>query len=367
MTLFDGIARGEVVAAAAIDSMGDDEFETALRRFLEIKQAVAATELRFLDAARRRASHVRHGFRDTAAWVASLAGERTGAVRRDVALAEQVAATPVVSEALSSGAVSKTQAGVLVAGRELPVDVQERLVERADVLSVQQLGQAVRQAQFDHGLVPTDPLPSLELTQTDSGGTLQATVDAEGYELVSRAVHAMVDQMGLPKDLPIGHRRAVALVGLARHFLEHTKAPSTDRVGINHAMILIDITTLLADTGGSAALSSGAVISGDAARRIACDAGISRNITKGPSEILDVGRSTRTIPTALAKAVIARDRHCTHPDCNAPPWLCEIHHILHWALGGKTELSNLKLLCWHHHQLEHAHDPTAHKRRTDAA
>jgi len=367
MTLFDGIARGDVVAADAIESLGDDDFEAELRFLVTIKQAVATTELRFLDSARRRGCHRRHGFRDTATWVASLAHERTGSVRRDVALAEQVAATPVVAEALSSGAVSKAQADVLVGGRDLPVEVQQELVERADELSVHQLGQAVREAKFDHGLVPADPLPSLELTQTDSGGTIQANVDAEGYELVSRAVHAMVDQMGLAKDLPIGHRRAVALVGLARHFLEHAEKPSTDRVGINHALITIDVATLLAPSGGSAMLSSGAVISGDTARRIACDAGISRIITKGPSEILDVGRATRTIPVALAKAVIARDRHCTHPDCHAPPWLCEIHHILHWALGGPTELANVRLLCWYHHQLEHAHDPTGHTRRTVAA
>ena len=165
---------------------------------------MAATELHFLDSARRRGSHRRHGFRDTAAWVATLARERTGTVRRDVALAEQVAATPVVAEALSAGAVSKTQADVLVGGRDLPVEVQAELVERAEGLSVHQLGQAVREAQYDHGLVPTDPLPSLSLAQTDSRGTVQATVDAEGYELVSRAVHAMVDHLDLPTDLPPG-------------------------------------------------------------------------------------------------------------------------------------------------------------------
>ena len=82
---FDGIVRGDVVAADAIDSLSDDDFEAALVRLFEIERAVEATELHFLDSARRRGSQVRHGFRDTAAWVASLAGERIGAVRRDVA------------------------------------------------------------------------------------------------------------------------------------------------------------------------------------------------------------------------------------------------------------------------------------------
>jgi len=344
MTLFDGIARGDVVAAAAIDSMSDDDFETALHRRLEIKQAVAATELHFLDSARRRGSHRRHGFRDTAAWVATLARERTGTVRRDVALAEQVAATPVVAEALSAGAVSKTQADVLVGGRDLPVEVQAELVERAEGLSVHQLGQAVREAQYDHGLVPTDP-PAVPVARPDRQRR-HSPSDRRRRGLRARqpgrARHGRPPRP--PHGPPPGHRRAIALVGLARHYLEHTQTPSTDRVGTNHTLITLDLTTLLADRGGSALLSSGAAISGDTARRIACDAGITRILTKDPNEILDVGRATRTIPVALAKAVIARDRHCTHPDCHAPPWLCEIHHILHWALGGPTDLANLRLL-----------------------
>jgi hypothetical protein len=249
-----------------------------------------------------------------------------------------------------------------VAARDLPVEVQERLVERADVLSVGQLGQAVREAQFDHGLVPADPVPQLSLTTTDSGGRIDAGLDAEGFELVHRALDTIVDDMDL-RDLPIEQRRAAAFVAMARHHLECPKTVTNGRPGLPHVMALVPLETLEARTGGSATLASGAVISGDTARRIACDAGITRIITRGTSEILDVGRTSRAIPAAIAKAVIARDRHCTHPGCTAPPWLCEIHHILRWALGGTTSLDNLRLLCWFHHQLEHEHE---HRQR-DAA
>ena len=220
----------DVVPTTDLDALGDDDFEHAFRQFLVAKRAMAARELRFLDVARRRGSHVRHGFRDTAAWVAWLAGERPGAVRHDVALAEQVAATPVVAAAVAAGAVSKTQAGQLVAARDLPVEVQERLVERADVLSVRQLGQVVREAQYDHGIVPTDPLPACQLTQTDTGGTLTATVDAEGYEIVETALRTVVDQLGLP-ELPYEQRRAAALVATCRHYLEFNENPVRERTG----------------------------------------------------------------------------------------------------------------------------------------
>jgi len=254
-----------------------------------------------------------------------------------------------------------------VGGRELPVEVQERLVERAEVLSPKKLGQEVREAQFDHGLVPAEPMSSVTLTKTDAGGTVEATLDTLGFEIVETAVQAAVEQMGVPTDVPIGERRAAALVAMARHFLERHESPVTKRTGLAHILGLIRYETLTARAGGSATLASGAVISGEVARMLACDAGISRIITKGPSEILDVGRSTRTIPVAIAKAVIARDRHCTHPGCHAPPSMCEIHHDEHWAHGGATSVANCRLVCWFHHLLEHQATAREHRRRTDAA
>jgi hypothetical protein len=32
---------------------------------------------------------------------------------------------------------------------------------------------------------------------------------------------------------------------------------------------------------------------------------------------------------------------------------------VHWSRGGKTCLSNLKLLCWHHHRKQHLLDSLA--------
>src|SRR5690349_12993700 len=136
------IATGMVVPADDLDALSHDSFEASFQQVLTAERTLAAQRLAMLESARRRGSHVRHGFRDTAAWVASLAGERVGAARRDVVLAEQVAATPVVAAALEAGAVSKTQAGLLVGAADLPAEVQERLVSRADRLSVPPRGPA---------------------------------------------------------------------------------------------------------------------------------------------------------------------------------------------------------------------------------
>ena len=67
------------------------------------------------------------------------------------------------------------------------------------------------------------------------------------------------------------------------------------------------------------------------------------------SQPLDVGRSTRTVPPYLRKAVIQRDQHCQFPGCYQPPSRCDAHHLIHWSQGGPTSLGNLRLLCKFHH------------------
>ena len=50
-----------------------------------------------------------------------------------------------------------------------------------------------------------------------------------------------------------------------------------------------------------------------------------------------------------------RDRYrCRFPGCGARHWL-QIHHVIHWADGGPTNLDNLILLCGFHHRFLHQH------------
>ncbi|MEZ5115920.1 MAG: HNH endonuclease signature motif containing protein [Candidatus Nanopelagicales bacterium] len=87
------------------------------------------------------------------------------------------------------------------------------------------------------------------------------------------------------------------------------------------------------------------------ARRIACDAAIRRLVVDPGGAVLDVGRTTRVISPAQRAAVTHRDTGCRWPGCDCP--IDEIHHIVHWAHGGPTDLANLVGLCWWHHHEVH--------------
>ncbi len=91
-------------------------------------------------------------------------------------------------------------------------------------------------------------------------------------------------------------------------------------------------------------------VSAETARRIACDAGRVRMIHDS-DRILSVGRKTRTIPPPIRRALEFRDQGCRFPGCTSRH--CDAHHIVHWADGGETKLSNLVLLCRRHHRLLH--------------
>jgi hypothetical protein len=366
------VLQVDVHEAATFDAdmlarLCDNDLETVVVELARARAVLEAAWLRAVDAARVREIHVRRGARDTAAWVAAVTGDRRGAAHRDVVAAERVAATPVAAAALATGTVSKAQAVELVRAGDLPVAVQEALVRQAPRVPVEVLAREVTRARLDHGVAESERPPSLTVTTTDTRVRIGADLDGEGGEIVTRAVDVAVDRLGLPTGLPYAERRARGLVAVCRHFLEHVDDPGDTRTGGRpHVVAVATLEVLEARSGGSARLESGVVIRGEVARRLACDAGLSRVITNGRSEPLDVGRTTRTISPALARAVIVRDRHCTRPACHAPPWACEIHHVVHWALGGTTSLDNLRLLCWYHHQQAHEHDPPSARARAAA-
>ena len=102
---------------------------------------------------------------------------------------------------------------------------------------------------------------------------------------------------------------------------------------------------------GRSHLSDGTRVFAETSRRLCCDAAVVQ-ATRGPEgEVLDVGRRTRTIPPALRRALEIRDGGCRFPGCGLR--FGEGHHIVHWADGGETKLSNLVLLCRFHHRAVH--------------
>jgi hypothetical protein len=119
-----------------------------------------------------------------------------------------------------------------------------------------------------------------------------------------------------------------------------------------HISVTIDVETLRRGVG-HAVLDGDHYLSAAQARRIACDAKVVPVVMGGDSEVLDLGRTKRTVSVAQRKALHARDRGCAFPACSRPPKWTDAHHVRHWSEGGDTDLGNLVLLCRTHHTLAH--------------
>jgi hypothetical protein len=87
--------------------------------------------------------------------------------------------------------------------------------------------------------------------------------------------------------------------------------------------------------------------------RICCDADLAVAAVNEYGEPLNLGRTSRNTNRAQRRALALRDQGCVFPGCDWPPARCQAHHLLYWSHDGPTDLDNLALICWFHHQLLH--------------
>ena len=148
---------------------------------------------------------------------------------------------------------------------------------------------------------------------------------------------------------------------LGQAFAEYVSRYPVDKLphagGINATVVV----TMSLDTlrGGleAATIDTGGRLSAGAVRRLACEAGLVPMVLDGDSRPLDVGRARRFHTEAQRLALAITQKHCQHPMCAVPAWLCHVHHRTPWIRRGRTDLDNAQLLCPRHHSLAHRETP----------
>jgi hypothetical protein len=190
----------------------------------------------------------------------------------------------------------------------------------------------------------------LELRLTEGGGLwLRGFLDGEGGATLGSALEPLSRPEG-PADRRNRERRhADALVELCARALDSGSLPrhSGERP---HLQVTVSLDTLLGRGGsGAGELQGGGPIAAETARRLGCDASVSRVIFGPGSVLVDAGRARRVIPPSTRRALVARDAGCVWPGCGRPAAWCQGHHLRHWARGGTTDLANMILLCRPHH------------------
>ncbi len=262
---------------------------------------------------------------------------------------------PATAAAAAEGALSVEHVGVIAkAMKKLPpaVGVRERadaeqfLAEQSrdmDPRRVRVLGRRLHAVLDPDGSLDEDKPTRRELVfRPDVGGMdyVRGRLDSEASATVQAALSAFAQPEpavnGVPDSRSGSRRMADALVELCGRALADGDLPAVggEKPQVTVTITLDDLRGKHSDDRsvrpGTGTLGTGAAITAEAARRIACNADVIPIVLGSQSEPLDIGRATRTIPTSIRRPVVARDIGCVHPGCTAPAAWC---HTSREALG----------------------------------
>ncbi len=294
------------------------------------------------------------------AWVV-----RSGAARL-ARTARFVARHPQTAKALDAGDVTVPHVELMTVAAhrrdDLYAEYETALLDAAATVDVQDFPQVTRRwAQIaDDELAPRDAAFAFArrgfiLSPTIDGSAVSGFFDPEASAIVAKTLDDVQPPEGASDTGTQAQRRADALVLLCERARGGKLAESRPIAGAelvaSHDVLarrpLVELAALHCEIDGFGPIPR------ITAERMVCDCAIARLVVNAEGEILDLGRRTRTIPRRLRRAIRLRDQHCQFPGCRAPAAWCDVHHLVHWLLGGETNLDNCALLCRRHHVAVH--------------
>ena len=288
-------------------------------------------------------------------WLRTNCHLTAGAAADRIAVGELIKSVPQSAEAMAGGEIGFAHLALIAREAEAAAETggtfnETKLLDKARTYTVGRFRNFCHHQR--HAIDPkqyaADERSAIEarsLTlQTGEGGMvwIRGVLDPEGGNALRTALEPLARRNGKGDHRKRDRRLGDALCELAT---------GSQR---SHLQITASLETLLQHSGAPAAdLEFSLPISSAAVQRIACDCNVTRILLGAESQVIDVGRSTRTISAPLRRALHARDKGCRWPGCDRSARWSAAHHVVHWSKGGPTDLDNLVLLCSRHHREVH--------------
>jgi hypothetical protein len=359
------------------DSLSDGELADAVVELRRLQARLAAATARLTAAFDARRVWAAEGSRSAGAWLAHRCRLPAAQTRADVRLARRLQHMAATDRAFADGEIGEPHAKRLAAlsvGRTAHCFARDEplLVDWARTLSWADFWRA---SQYWRQLADPDGVEQdaatdaaarrLDLWETLNGtGLLKGTltpVARVALQTALRAIEADLWQADLtqakeehgPDASPAqitrtaAQRRHDALVELA-HRACSTAGGKRPRPLVS---VLVDYPTL---AGRVCELGDGTVITPGVVASMLREADIERVVFDTAGRVIDLGRR-RSFVGAARRALEVRDRHCTHPGCDAPLHWCQGDHIQPWSRGGTTHPHNGQLRCGHHNRWHWTH------------
>jgi Domain of unknown function (DUF222)/HNH endonuclease len=384
-------------AACLMDQIGD------LARFISQVQGQLSRLTATLDATGGAAEA---GHKSASAFLRTRCGLAPGRAAAMVATARGLRGLEATAKAVDAGTISFDQAHVIIQTTSTLGDAacqaEQVLLDHAPGLDTARFRRFAEEVAYR-----ADPEAAEEREQRrwdrrhlsfgltlDNTGVLSGTCgDAVSYEIVRTAAEAFSPPGGQGDGRTAAQRRMDGLVAACKAALDGGSAP--ERHGAApHITVLVKDETLAQAAGtttgpghAGAAEPGQNAATAEARTQAQAQAGGLPGLITGPppgqtghgafltarqvlalccgAQVgairwrdglpLGVGRTARTEPPGLRRALEARDRRCRWPGCEALAAWATAHHIRPWSKGGATSLEDLALFCHvHHHHFIHS-------------
>ncbi len=334
-----------------------DELEHGIVKFAARINAASYELLILVRQFDERAGWLKWGLANCAEWLHWRCDLSMSTAREKVRVAHALKTLPAIAEAFSSGELSYSKVRPLT--RVASADNEYALLAFAVKTTASRVEERCRElrcgtAESVNEANRAYASRSLRSHRDAERGTMTITVELplETGELLQKALDRARDSTALqtPELVhePWSARQADALVVIANDYLSGNGAASACTAENYQVTVHVDRSALANGSNGNGRSS----LPIESVKRLCCDGDALVIVENEEGEPLSVGRKTRTVPTAIKRALRARDQGCVFPGCHHKRFV-DAHHIKHWSAGGETSLDNLILLCCRHHRLVH--------------
>jgi hypothetical protein len=294
---------------------------------------------------RRRKSHLLDGYRSIVDWTAARADVSHETARSLCWTATRLQDSPDVAEQLAAGEMSFDRAQLL---SRLPEEHRSGH-EGHDISQLRRLVAdhrrltRKRERRTGNGFVHFGHSDELATTFWGELPGLDARV-------MEKAVDQRADEI-IPGDqrLAVAERRALALVAICQDSLYQSgsgeESPPVD------VAVIVDAPTALETSGERGVrVLAGPRVGPGTLEEVLCNGNVDLIGYTEKHKPLDLGRRSRTVRRKLRRHVLHRDGGCTVEGCPFG-YRLQVHHVIPWSRGGKTDADNLITLCWFHHHV----------------
>ncbi len=348
-----------VVEVPPVDDLGSKPTDWLEAEITTLAAHIAAATCRFLLLLAefdRRGGHERWECVTCARWLCWKVGMSMRTARDHVRVARALEDLPVTTAAFAAGQLSYSKVRAIT--RVATPKSEGPLVEVAMHGTAAHLDRIVAGfCTVKRNLDPDRAKAQLRrrgvwLT-TDDDGTATLTVrgPSDAVATILRAADAAAKELPELVDEPDSKRAAKRFDGL-EHVTRSYAEPDRTMAPRPEVVVHADLAVLTEREPGRAEIEAGPSLTATTLERLACDCGV-RLTTEANAETLDVGRRSRSVPPALERLIVDRDRsRCRFPGCTQRGRL-QIHHRQHWSRGGGTDQRNCFLVCLYHHKVLH--------------